>query len=156
LQEARLNTCGTLCSGNANPNICDENALTFNCTCVANNSAPGLQFYTGTMPTFICELNFQRCISSTVGVAASQAKCNQDEKTNCGHLDPNKFVAVVSSSSSSASSSPTSTGASGAGTPTSAPSSTSTGAAATMLAVGGEYGAGMVAVGVAAAFGLML
>jgi hypothetical protein len=111
------------------------------------------------LPTFICELNFQRCINATVGVAASQAKCNQDEKANCGHIDPNSFVATPSSSSSSSSaaSTLTSSAPSGASAAASATPTSSKGAAATMLAVGGEYaGAGIVAAGVAAAFGMML
>ena len=110
------------------------------------------------MPTFICEQNFQLCINETVGVAASQAVCNQNEKANCGHTDPSSFEAVVSSSS--AASTPTSSGASGAtvASTSSTPTSTSSkAAAATMLAIGGEYaGAGLVAAGVAAAFGLLL
>jgi len=155
---AQQNTCGTLCSGDAFPNTCNSTFLTYNCTCTANNSAPGLQYYTGTLPTFICEFNFQECINATVGVAASQAKCTQDEKANCGHNNPDDFVAVASSSSSSsAAATATSSSASGASVAASATSTSSKGAAATMLAVGGEYaGAGIVAAGVAAAFGMML
>ncbi|PSS20078.1 hypothetical protein M430DRAFT_18260 [Amorphotheca resinae ATCC 22711] len=158
---AQLNTCGTLCSGDIyeGQNTCDTNTLNYTCTCASNQSTPGLQYYTGTMPTFICEQVFQDCIASTVGVAAAQAKCNSDEKNNCGHLDPNNFTAPASSSSSS--SAPTSTAAS-----TSAPASSSVAAAvttssskaaaATMMAIGREYGSGVVAAGVAAAFGMML
>lgn len=154
---AQQNTCGTLCSGEANSNTCDSTTLSYNCTCTSNNSAPGLQYYEETMPTFICELNFQRCIANTVGVAASQAKCNQDEKENCGHIDPASFVEVAATtSSSSVASTSTSSGASVASTAASPSTTSSKGAAATMLAVGGEYGAGIVAAGVAAAFGLML
>lgn len=109
------------------------------------------------MPTFICEYNFEKCINATVGVAASQAKCNQDEKENCGHLDPNKYVAPSSSSSSSsAAASSTSAAATVASTSASVTSTSSKGAAATMMAIGAEYGAGIVAAGVAAAFGVML
>jgi hypothetical protein len=132
--------------------------LNYTCLCAANQSAPGLQYYTETLPTFICEQLFQICINETVGVAASQAKCNSDEKNNCGHLNPDTFVAAApSSSSSSSASAPTATGSSGtAATPSAVSTSSSKAAAATMMAVGRDYGSGIVAAGVAAAFGLML
>jgi len=157
------NTCGFLCApGGTTPdgNTCDNTALTYNCTCAANNSSPGLKYYTTSLVSYECEENFNRCITANVGVQAAQAKCTSDEMANCGHLDATKFVPPsASESSSSASTSPTGTagsgGASGTGT-TAASTSSSSGAAATMLALGGEYGTGIVAAGVAAAFGLML
>ncbi|RFU30014.1 hypothetical protein B7463_g6302, partial [Scytalidium lignicola] len=107
-----INTCGTLCSGATTNNDCDTNTLTFNCTCAANNSAPGLQYYTQTMPTFICEQIFQNCIVAGENDAAAQRLCTQNEAKNCGHLNPENFTAVPSSSSAAPSS--TAAGASGA------------------------------------------
>ncbi|KAH8594352.1 hypothetical protein B0O99DRAFT_514279 [Bisporella sp. PMI_857] len=155
---AQQNTCGTLCSGAADPNTCDENTLTFNCTCTANNSSPGLIYYKQTLPTFICQQIYEVCIKNGENVAAAQKKCTDDRDKNCGTLDPEKFVASSSSSSGSASatSTPTGTAGSAGSVTTTASSSSSTGAAATMMAVAGSYGSGMLAAGVVAAFGLVL
>ncbi|KAG4440000.1 hypothetical protein IFR05_004514 [Cadophora sp. M221] len=147
------NTCGTLCSGDLNTNDCDVTTLVYNCTCAANNSAPGLQYYQNSMPTFICEKIFDNCISANEGVASAQANCRANEASNCGHLDPANFTGAAVSSSSSATSSPTGT-ANPASTGTSAPTSSSTGAAATMMPA--QLGTGAIALGVAAAFGYML
>jgi len=153
---AQMNTCGTLCSGAAFPNSCDGNTLIFNCTCTANNSAPALALYTETMPTFVCEEIHDLCIKANENVAAAQAKCNADEKANCGHLDPENFTAP-SSSSSSTGSTPTSTGTGGSSTGTGISSSSShAAAAATMVAIGGQYGSGFLIAGAAAAFGMLL
>ncbi|KAH7330147.1 hypothetical protein BKA65DRAFT_433651 [Rhexocercosporidium sp. MPI-PUGE-AT-0058] len=147
------NTCGTLCSGELQNNDCDVTTLVFNCTCAANNSAPGLQYYLNSMPTFICEKIFDNCISANEGVSSAQANCRANEANNCGHLDPADFTGATVSSSSSAASSPTGT-SKPASSGTSAPTSTSTGAAATMMPA--QMGTGAIALGVAAAFGYML
>jgi len=157
--QSQMNVCGTLCSGSTllpDGNTCNGTTLDFNCTCSANNSAPALVLYTGTMPTFICEQIFNNCNLANVGVAAAQAKCKSDEEANCGHFDPANFVAAVPSSSSSAAST-TGTGTAGGSSATgTASSSTSAAAAATMMAMAGQYGSGLLAVGAAAAFGMML
>ncbi|KAK0104659.1 hypothetical protein ONS95_004934 [Cadophora gregata] len=147
------NTCGTLCSGDLQNNDCDVTTLTFNCTCGANSSEPGLIYYQNTMPTFICEEIYKQCIAANVGVASAQANCDANEKKNCGHLDPANFTAEVVSSSTSASSTPTGT-ATPAASGTNSATSSSTAAAATMMPA--QFGTGAIALGVAAAFGYML
>jgi len=154
--EAEFNTCNLLCSKATTANQCDSTTLNFTCTCTANNSAPGLQFYKQTMPTFLCEQEFSICNADAVNApnsAQAQADCAATEKSSCGQIDPtNLTFASTSSSSSSASSTPTSTGsASGS----SATSSSSKAAAATMAAVR-NFGTGAFAVGAAAVFGALL
>jgi len=148
------NTCGTLCSGNPSINSCNTTTLAFNCTCAANNSAPGLQYYTTTMPTFECLQVFNICNAQNVGDASAQALCLTNKNNDCGTLDPTTFVATTSSSSS-AIASPTGSSSSASTAPT---SSSSKAAAATMavLPVLQHYGSGAMAVGFAAAFGFML
>jgi hypothetical protein len=125
--------------------------LAFNCTCAANNSAPGLQYYLETIPTYLCQQVFIICNADNVGDAVAQALCLTNKNNDCGTLDPTNFTAAVStSSSSSATTTPTGTGAS-----TAATSSSSKAAAATM-AVLQNYGSGAMAVGFAAALGYML
>ncbi|CZT48132.1 uncharacterized protein RSE6_08793 [Rhynchosporium secalis] len=129
---AQKNTCGTLCSGNLADNDCDATTLAYKCNCGSNSSAPGLQYYTNTMPTFICEEVFRVCKKANEGVAAAQKACETNEQQNCGHNDPAKFVAAaVSTSASAPSSNPTGTNSPASGT--SAPSSSSKAAAATMM-----------------------
>ncbi|RDL41898.1 uncharacterized protein BP5553_01877 [Venustampulla echinocandica] len=147
------NTCPVLCGAQGvTSNDCDVDTLKFKCTC-KNGSAPGLQYYTSTMPTFICEQVHENCIVAGQNNAAAQKLCNDAEKSNCGKLDPSKFTEPASTSSSSPSATAT-----GAGTSASdaAPSSTSKAAAATMAVMAREYGTGLLAAGAAAAFGLML
>ncbi|KUJ20290.1 uncharacterized protein LY89DRAFT_730344 [Mollisia scopiformis] len=152
--QGQQNTCGTLCSGDPGTNNCDPDTLTYNCTCAANNSAPGLQYYTQTIPTFECEQIFQNCINSNVGDAAAQALCNTNEKANCGHLDPDNFTETAATTSS-ASMTATSTSSSGAATGSSTGTSSSKAGAATLAAMR-NLGTGAFAVGVGAAFGYML
>jgi len=151
--QGQYNTCGTLCSGAINLNNCDPDTLTFNCTCTANNSQPGLQYYTETIPTFECELIFTNCNANNVGDAAAQALCKTNEQKNCGHLNPDNFTeAPATTTSTSATATPTSaSAATGSATST----STSKAAAATMAAMR-NLGTGAFAVGVGAAFGYML
>jgi hypothetical protein len=103
------------------------------------------------MDTFICEQIYANCIAAGVGDQAAQAVCTNNRNANCGTLDANN-VSFPSTTSSSSSASATAASA----TSSAASSSTSKAAAATMMALGREYGSGVVAVGVAAAFGLLL
>eukprot|EP00300_Choanocystis_sp_HF-7_P022334 c21555_g1_i1.p1 GENE.c21555_g1_i1~~c21555_g1_i1.p1 ORF type:complete len:195 (+),score=31.67 c21555_g1_i1:143-727(+) len=152
---SQLNVCGTLCSGSVASNTCDENTLSFDCTCSANNSAPALVYYTGTMPTFICEEIFSECNkNNTGGSKAISDKCAADEKANCGHLDPTDFEAVATTTSSSASNAKTTSA--GTSATDSASTSSSSAAAATMMAAGAQYGGGLLVAGAAAAFGLLI
>ncbi|KAF8858072.1 hypothetical protein BDZ45DRAFT_726220 [Acephala macrosclerotiorum] len=149
--EAETNTCGTLCSGDYANNTCSPDTLAYSCTCAANNSAPGLQYYKETMPTFICEQVFTNCIAANAGDAAAQNLCNTNEQNNCGHLDPANFTAAVTTTSASSSATTSASAASGSATST----STSKGAGATMAAMR-NLGTGAFAVGVGAAFGYMI
>jgi hypothetical protein len=150
--QAQQNTCGTLCSGDYGNNTCSPDTLAYSCTCAANNSAPGLQYYKETMPTFICEQVFTNCISTNAGDAAAQALCTKNEQNNCGHLDPANFTAAAATTTS-ASSSATGTSASAA---TGSATSTSSKAGAATMAAMRNLGTGAFAIGVGAAFGYMI
>ncbi|PVH78355.1 hypothetical protein DL98DRAFT_367629, partial [Cadophora sp. DSE1049] len=89
----QVKTCGVLCSGDLATNDCNTDTLKYDCTCQSNGSTPGLQYYQFTMPTFICEQIFDNCIADNTGNATGQVSCEEDEKANCGHLDPATFVA---------------------------------------------------------------
>jgi hypothetical protein len=104
------------------------------------------------MPTFICQQIYQNCIVAGQNDAAAQMLCTESEEENCGKLNPANFTAPVTTSSSvSASATAANTASSSA-----APTTSSKAAAATMMAIGREYGSGVLAAGVAAAFGMML
>ncbi|EPE31612.1 hypothetical protein GLAREA_12368 [Glarea lozoyensis ATCC 20868] len=152
---AELSTCPILC-GTSLPNEdnnCDATTLNYTCTCT-NGTGPGLIYYRQTLPTFICEQIYTDCIVAGANNAAAQRTCDQNRATNCGTLDPANYTAPVSSSSSSmsATATPTSGGASSA---TAVSTSSSAGAAPTM-AIGAQYGSGVLVAGAAAAFGLLL
>ncbi|ESZ93910.1 hypothetical protein SBOR_5703 [Sclerotinia borealis F-4128] len=150
-----ISTCGTLCSGNYDANTCDTETLNYTCTCSSNQSSPGLQYYTQTMPTFICQQVHNNCIVAGENDAAAQKVCNENEKTNCGHLDPDNFTAAAATSASSSSASATATDTSASTATSAAPAATSS-AAASALNIGREYGTGILAAGVAGIFGLLL
>ncbi|CAD6447144.1 a18eb855-566b-44d7-9f5d-3c0649a5f8de-CDS [Sclerotinia trifoliorum] len=154
---AQLNTCGTLCNGAVNDNTCDTTDLNYTCTCTSNSSTPGLQYYTQTLPTYICEQVFSNCIAAGENDAAAQKLCSQNEATNCGHLDPDKYVpAAASSSSSSASATATRTSTTAASATSASASATASTGAASALNIGREYGTGILAAGIAGVFGLVL
>ncbi|KAK1755318.1 hypothetical protein QBC47DRAFT_214146 [Echria macrotheca] len=134
---AQFNTCGILCANNAKENTCTpvwdrdvllldmslrglQSNLSYDCAC-QNGSAPGLDYYTQTMPTFICEEAFSECIAKSVGDSIGQDKCKKDIKAKCGTLDPSK-ADVSSGSSSSSAAAPSGTAATTTGA---APASTS-------------------------------
>ncbi|EJT70332.1 hypothetical protein GGTG_11360 [Gaeumannomyces tritici R3-111a-1] len=78
--------CDTLCGApNTYPtkNDCDPGNLQFACTC-QNGTAPGLQYYQNSLPTFICEEAFEQCIAASVGDSTAQGKCNTDIRSLCG------------------------------------------------------------------------
>ncbi|KAB8301456.1 hypothetical protein EYC80_003320 [Monilinia laxa] len=84
----QIKTCGTLCTGDYDANICDPYSLCYECICSSNSSSPALQYYTQTMPTFQCEFAYQSCIASNSNDAAAQKKCLETEEDNCGQIDP--------------------------------------------------------------------
>ncbi|KAM3071268.1 hypothetical protein ACMFMG_008860 [Clarireedia jacksonii] len=153
-----ISTCGTLCNGNPSTNVCDPDTLNYTCTCQSNGSTPGLQYYTQTMPTFICEKIHDNCIVAGENDAAAQKLCNENEVKNCGHLNPDNYTAAATTSASSTSASATATSgtASSVSASASAATSKSAAAAAISLNIGREYGTGLFVAGVGAVFGLMV
>ncbi|PFH57244.1 hypothetical protein XA68_15315 [Ophiocordyceps unilateralis] len=94
---AQTNTCGLLCDNNTSKNSCVQEKLEYDCICAANNSAPALQYYQQTIPTFICETLFSQCDKQNVGNAEGQQSCITNIQNLCGKGAPPK----VSSGSSS-------------------------------------------------------
>ncbi|KAG9244625.1 hypothetical protein BJ878DRAFT_505470 [Calycina marina] len=155
----QLNTCGTLCAGDTQYNTCDGSTLNYTCTCAANDSAPGLEYYLNTMPTYICEQVFAVCNTDNAGVASALAKCLTDEETNCGQIDASELSFSSSSSSASATATATSSGTAGAASTTQTDVSTSSSegaAAATLMAMAGNYGSGAFVAGAVVAFGMLI
>ncbi|KAK0751562.1 hypothetical protein B0T18DRAFT_317391 [Schizothecium vesticola] len=150
---AEFNTCGILCGGTFNDNSCTPNDLKFTCTCT-NGTAPGLEYYIQTMPTFICQKAFEQCTAKNTGDSIAQNKCTTDIRAKCGTLDPSKAnipAAGGDEPSPTAAPSPSATGGSQAGAGGNAPATTSsTAAGPTMIAQIGN-GLAVVAAGVFAA-----
>ncbi|KAJ4296058.1 hypothetical protein N0V88_004760 [Collariella sp. IMI 366227] len=99
---AEYNTCRILCAENPTANECDATTLKYVCTC-QNGTAPGLDYYTQTIPYFICDKAFSDCIAANTGSSRAQDECKTNIKNKCGSLDPTK--ADVGGSSDEASSS---------------------------------------------------
>ncbi|KAI1328910.1 hypothetical protein F5Y16DRAFT_367607 [Xylariaceae sp. FL0255] len=121
---AEQNSCSLLCGGVVEVNDCTASNLQYACTC-SNGSAPGLQYYEDTMPTFICQQAYQDCLNENPNNESAQANCTTTIEDNCGTLDPSKVSGSGGSSGglTTSSASPTSSTPS---TSTSTPSSTST------------------------------
>ncbi|KAK0731476.1 hypothetical protein B0H67DRAFT_74816 [Lasiosphaeris hirsuta] len=144
--KAEFNTCDTLCAKNPTANSCNPTTLKFECTC-SNGSAPGLEYYSQSLPSLICQQAFSDCIEANVGEPQKQSDCKKNIQAKCGTLDASKadLSEPVSSSSAAA---PSATGAS---TSASAPTSTSSTAAAATKAAYIGNGVAVIAAGVFAA-----
>ncbi|KAL1868708.1 hypothetical protein Daus18300_005842 [Diaporthe australafricana] len=112
---AQTSTCNTLCDSNPQDNSCAVDTLDVSCTC-QNGSAPGLQYYTQTVDTFVCQQAFQDCNEANVGNAKGQENCTTTIQDNCGTLDPASYSATPTESGSSSSASATSGSASSSST----------------------------------------
>lgn len=86
--QAQYNTCYALCDDAASTNDCEQSDLSYECLCSENNSAPGLEYYGQTMPTFICEELYSQCNVANVGDARAQDECKTNIQDKCGSLKP--------------------------------------------------------------------
>ncbi|CAH0019525.1 unnamed protein product [Clonostachys rhizophaga] len=85
---AQGNTCKSLCSGRTSKNDCDYTTLVYDCACSANNSAPGLEYYTQTMPTFICDTLLAQCYKQYENNQDGQQSCKDDIGSLCASQAP--------------------------------------------------------------------
>ncbi|EXV02561.1 hypothetical protein X797_003682 [Metarhizium robertsii] len=108
--QGQTNTCRVLCNADAAVNECTESDLKWKCTCNSNSSTPGIQYYRQTMPFYICQEVFKKCISQNAGNAQGQDTCNNNIQPLCATIDPPK--SPVKDSGSDGSSSTATTGAS--------------------------------------------
>ncbi|KAM0188569.1 hypothetical protein ACHAPA_001797 [Fusarium lateritium] len=155
---AQQNTCDTLCSDDTESNQCTETDLKWECTCSSNSSAPGIQYYTQTMPTFICQQLFSQCITENTSSQQGQRECKSKIDDKCAKLSPPKNVASndddddddsTSTASNSATSSATES-SSATGTAESVSTTASDGFAAPTMAPAGKGAAAAVALGMLA------
>ncbi|CCF37065.1 hypothetical protein CH063_08487 [Colletotrichum higginsianum] len=137
---AERNTCKVLCQPNPTTNDCDSTTLEYSCIC-PNGSAPGLEYYEQTMPTFICNKAFEDCIAANVGDRAGQTNCTESIRSQCGTVNAQADEAsgTTTSASASATNTPTGTGSADAAA-TTAPSSSSSSAWAAPTANPARYG----------------
>ncbi|KAK4192827.1 hypothetical protein QBC35DRAFT_447194 [Podospora australis] len=147
---SQFNTCGILCQGTAKANDCQSDALTYTCTC-SNGTAPGLDYYSQTLPSLICMEAFSQCITANVGDSQGQSKCKTDIEAKCGKLDPAKADFGSDASESSTSSAATSASTAGAAASSAPTSSSSQAAAPTNMAYSLGNGVAAMAAGVFAA-----
>ncbi|KAK4229077.1 hypothetical protein QBC38DRAFT_129134 [Podospora fimiseda] len=141
---AQFNSCGELCGGTPKANSCESSTLDYTCTC-QNGTAPGLDYYSGTLPSFICNEAYSQCIAANPTDVREQANCKTTIQDNCGTLDPSKAQVGGGSSQSSSSATPTPTTGASSGSPSASPSKAA--APANFVA----NGVGAVAAGVFAA-----
>ncbi|TVY70983.1 hypothetical protein Focb16_v000761 [Fusarium oxysporum f. sp. cubense] len=153
---AQQNTCDALCKDDTNENKCTENDLKWECTCSSNSSTPGLQYYTQTMPTFICQELFSQCISQNTGSQSGQRECTSKIDDKCAKQNPPKDVVsddnddTTSTASDTATTSATRASSAATGTAESVTSTTSDGFAAPTMAPVGRGAAAAVALGMLA------
>ncbi|EMT62282.1 hypothetical protein ACKRZS_008385 [Fusarium odoratissimum] len=153
---AQQNTCDALCKDDTNENKCTENDLKWECTCSSNSSTPGLQYYTQTMPTFICQELFSQCISQNTGSQSGQRECTSKIDDKCAKQNPPKDVVsddnddTTSTASDTATTSATRASSAATGTAESVTSTTSDGFAAPTMAPAGRGAAAAVALGMLA------
>ncbi|KAG5657148.1 hypothetical protein KAF25_001737 [Fusarium avenaceum] len=153
---AQINTCDTLCKDDTNSNDCSETDLKWECTCSSNSSVPGIQYYTQTMPTFICQQLFSQCITENTSSQQGQRDCKSNIEAKCAKQNPPKNVASnddddsTTTASNSATSSATKSSSDATGTAESVSTTTSDAFAAPTMAPAGRGAAAAVALGMLA------
>ncbi|KAH6604751.1 hypothetical protein Trco_006458 [Trichoderma cornu-damae] len=155
--QAQTNTCQVLCDNNADQNDCNQATLKYDCTCASNHSAPGLQYYTQTLPTFICQQLYATCIQNNAGNQDGQDDCKNNIQKLCATTNPPTLAEISSLDQSTAAPKTTSAPATTQDATTTSPhaaSSTakSTSSSALAAATLGPAGSGAFAI---AAAGLM-
>lgn len=129
--------------------------LSWECTCASNSSMPGLQYYTQTVPTFICEELYSQCITTNAGSAKLQKECTKNIQDLCATQGPPDADSSSSSTESetataAASGSATKSSSSAEATADSVTSTSSDGFAAPTMAPAGKGAAAAVAIGMLA------
>lgn len=130
-------SCGRL------TNHAQQTTLKYDCTCASNHSAPGLQYYAGTIPTNICNMLYQNCIAGNTDNAQEQNKCKPNIGDLCGTLAPGSAVVVSSTAAQSSKPAATQSGASQSGS--AATASSKAFAAPTTIPLGAAAIAGVFA-----------
>ncbi|KAM0599783.1 hypothetical protein ACHAPN_000822 [Verticillium nonalfalfae] len=126
------NVCDELCNP-APTNNCDYQTLQYECLC-SNGTAPGLQYYSDSLPTYICNRVFSECNAAAVGNANAQKTCLEQRDSVCGaDVLQNAFANAGKSASTTATTS--------ASPSTSAASETSSGATDAATTAGSADGA---------------
>ncbi|KAH7133614.1 hypothetical protein EDB81DRAFT_108182 [Dactylonectria macrodidyma] len=152
--QAQTNTCELLCDNNTGDNSCTQSDLSWECTCASNSSTPGLQYYTQTVPTFICEELYSQCIASNTGSASSQRECTSNIGDLCATQGPPDVDDSEESSSTTESQTATASATKSSGTSEatgdSVTSTSSDGFAAPTMAPAGKGAAAAVAIGMLA------
>jgi hypothetical protein len=154
---AQQNTCDTLCGDNTNKNNCDDNTLKWECTCSSNSSAPGLQYYTQTIPTFICNQLTADCVAKT-STSEGTKECRTKIEPLCAEQAPPKNVASndddddddSSTTSGTATATATQTSSDASGSAEAVSTSASDAFAAPTMAPAGKGAAAAVALGMLA------
>jgi predicted exporter len=130
--------------------------LTFDCTCASNNSAPGLQYYTQTLPTFICQQLYANCIQTNAGNADGQDECKSNIQKLCATQNPPSIAEIskeADASTAASTTAPTSAATHDATTTsaekTASSSASSTSSKALAAATMGPSGAGVFAMAAA-------
>lgn len=155
---AQQDTCDTLCKDDTEENDCTAETLVWECACSSNSSTPGLQYYTQTMPTFICQELFAQCISQNAGSQSGQRDCKSKIQALCATQSPPKNTASddddddddATTTLTSATRSATGTAASASATEDTVTSTSSDGFAAPTMAPAGGAAAAAAALGMLA------
>ncbi|KAI6365178.1 hypothetical protein MCOR25_005472 [Pyricularia grisea] len=128
--------CDKLCGSPSQipkTNDCSSDTLAYSCIC-QNGTAPGLQYYQNSLPSFICEETFKQCEAARAGDARGQEDCKTGVKSKCGTLSADSVTSGGSNGgTTTTTSSSTPSATQGGSSQGGATSSTQPGSAATQL-----------------------
>ncbi|KAL3419050.1 hypothetical protein PVAG01_09271 [Phlyctema vagabunda] len=79
--DSQKESCSQLCGGSVSANFCDSDSYCYDCTC-ADGSTPPLEIYSDTIPTFICERNYQNCMQQ-VNMYAGYGNYYEENAPKC-------------------------------------------------------------------------
>ncbi|KAI9807887.1 MAG: hypothetical protein M1825_005193 [Sarcosagium campestre] len=142
---SQRNVCSDLCKPDGfDKNRCTAQDLSIECVC-SGGEVPDLAAYQNSVPFYICQATTAQCIASNQMDAQAQQKCRDDNQ--CGSKNATEFgeASTTTAAASTTAASTTAAATAASASPTNA-----------ALRVGAEWGTGLLAVGIAGAFGALL
>ncbi|KAK4983054.1 hypothetical protein LTR66_008979 [Elasticomyces elasticus] len=156
---AQTTSCPQICGGQAMPNRCDPDTLTYACTCT-DGSTPNISDYQSTLPFYICLKSKDQCVAAHSDLSGQRAclavTCGQRNASDASASSTTSSSAASSSTAAASSSGSGAAGAASGSATASASASATRSASAAAMGFAQNYGTSALFAGMLAVFGLAL